>query len=223
MAGTLFENALRTVHAELPPLASANLTIEDQARTVLHLLTPSEVPSEVVENDATRCPNCDAPCASLASPYCSKACRDQASWVRQMRVALASGSILDSEKQVVFGERLWWLLGGGLPMRESRLTESGKRQVIKRCEGKCEYCGAPMALIENHGSGCNRPFNLRAMCEKCAKTKAFMDPEFAARVDVTELLGELSRRIFAVAALRPCDDAESWDWRAFLAQRKSNK
>src|SRR5262249_55877928 len=119
-----------------------------------------------------------------------------------------------------FGERLWWLLGGGLPLRESRILESGKRQVIKRCGGKCEFCGEPMTAIENVGSGCNRPLHLRAVCAACSKTKPFGDLEFIQRLEIVSTLDGLRERINTKVALRICDDAEFWDWRAFMAARK---
>lgn len=170
--------------------------------------------------DPNRCPNCDTPATGTASPYCSKPCRDQAAFVRQFRAAIASGTILEAEKQTVFGERLWWLLGGGLPMRESRIPESAKRQVIKRCASMCESCGAPMHTIENWGSGCNRPLHLRAVCERCSKTKAFGDQAFCQGPSVARVIDELSTRVFAPRPVRACDDHETWDWRAFIAQRR---
>lgn len=133
---------------------------------------------------------------------------------------MASGAILTAEKQTVFGERLWWLLGGGLPIRESRIPESAKRQVIKRSEGKCEFCGAPMATIENFGSGCNRPLHLRAVCTGCSKTKPYGDSNFIQSPSVTQMLHSLRNRVNSKTPLRPCDDPEAWDWRALVAQRR---
>ncbi len=133
---------------------------------------------------------------------------------------MASGAALTPEKQAVFGERLWWLLGGGLPMREGRIPESAKRQVLRRSGGDCELCGAPMSAVENHGSGCNRPLHLRAVCPACSKTKPFGDAEFCQRAPVARLLAELGARISAETPARACDDPDAWDWRAFLAQRR---
>ncbi|HLO97931.1 MAG TPA: hypothetical protein VK171_04990 [Fimbriimonas sp.] len=197
--------------------------IEDQARSVLRLLgDPHHAPvPEVTGVDSTRCPNCDGRVERLASPYCSEKCRDQAAFVRQFRAALASGSIMEAEKQIVFGERLWWLLGGGLPLRESQILESSRRQIIKLCMGLCDFCGAPMTKIENYGSGCNRPLHLRASCDDCSRTKSYTDAEFSRSAPVVRLLGDLSERVFAPNALRPCDDPISWDWRAYVAQRRS--
>jgi hypothetical protein len=205
---------LNQFHKSLPPLDEISLSVEDQGRGVLRLLifTPEDAPSTPA--DVHLCPNCDRPAPNPASPYCSETCRDQAALVRQFRAAIASETILTADKQTVFGERLWWLLGGRLPIRESRIPESAKRQVIKRCGGNCEICGAPMTTIENFGSGCNRPLHLRAVCADCSKTKSFGDPEFIRQPAVIQLLTELNQRIFAQAPVRPCDDPIKWDWRA---------
>jgi hypothetical protein len=147
-------------------------------------------------------------------------CKEQASFVRQLRAAFASGSILTAEKQNVFGERLWWLLGGGLPLRESRIPEAAKRQVTKRCNGMCETCGSPMIAVENVGSGCNRPLHLRAVCTACSKTKSYNDADFVKADSVAVLLRVLAERVSAASPVRPCDDADTWDWRNYLAERR---
>lgn len=204
----------------LPRFGDANLSLEDQCRSVLQLLLYPCEEADAFNGDFRCCPNCDGPAESLSSPYCSETCRGQAAFVRQLRGALATGLILEAEKQQVFGERLWWLLGGGLPLRESRIPESVKRQVTKRSEGKCEFCGAPMTRVENVGSGCNRPFNLRAVCSDCSKTKSYGDLEFSGSAPVVALLGDFSRRINSEKPLRPCDDPHDWNWRAFVTRRQ---
>ncbi|MFM9872409.1 MAG: hypothetical protein ACKVQS_02960 [Fimbriimonadaceae bacterium] len=214
--------AMIQLKALLPPACDDTISIEDQARSVLHLLCePTNPKAPKPKNDPNLCPNCDQPVSKPTSPYCSETCRNQAAFVRQLRAAIATQTILNPEKQTVFGERLWWLLGGGLPIRESRITESGKRQVIKRCGGKCEFCNAPMTTIENFGSGCNRPLHLRAVCAKCSRTKPFNDPNFSQSNPVLTLLNDLRQRVNAPTPLRPCDDPDKWDWRAFIVQRRS--
>jgi hypothetical protein len=206
----------------LPPSGHTGLSVEDQARRVLHLLTEAGWPTEaeLQLSNPHLCPNCDGSIDKPSSPYCSDACRDRTAFVRQFRAAVASGTILEAEKQIVFGERLWWLLGGGLPMRDSRIPESAKRQVIKRSQGKCEFCGDGMSTIENFGSGCNRPLHLRAVCAACSRTKPFGDLEFIQTPAVVEILNNLRQRVNASSPLRPCDDPVTWDWRAYVARRK---
>ncbi|RYG48418.1 hypothetical protein EON79_04515 [bacterium] len=212
--------------AVLPRFGDAQLTLEDQAGSTLGLLFPlgeGIALTDVSGDDFHRCPNCDLPVESLASPYCSETCKAQAAFVRQLRGALATGSILSPEKQTAFGERLWWLLGGGLPMREARIPESAKRQVIKRSGGACEFCREPMTAVENFGSGCNRPLHLRAVCVDCSRTKAYGDLEFSQSAPVVAMLRDLSQRINTVVPMRPCDDPDHWDWRSFVAQRRSRR
>ena len=197
--------------------------MEDQARGVLHLLldsTEKSVLSEVGPVNPHLCPNCDGPVERPSSPYCCETCRDRAAFVRQFRAAIATETILDAEKQTVFGERLWWLLGGGLPMRDSRIPESAKRQVIKRSGGKCEFCPNAMTAIENFGSGCNRPLHLRAVCANCSRTKPFGDSAFWQSPAAQAILTDLRQRIHAELPLKPCDDPVHWDWRAYVARRK---
>lgn len=203
----------------LPNPADQNLSIEDQARTALHLLvaTSDAFPVNVNPN---LCPNCDQRVPKPSSPYCSDSCKAQAAFIRQIRAAFESETILIPEKQTAFGERLWWLLGGGLPMRDSRIPESAKRQVIKRSGGLCEFCGAPQTHIQNFGNGCNRPLHLRAVCDTCSKAKPFSDHIFATNPLVVELLKQISERINASDPIRPCDDPENWNWRLFIAARK---
>jgi hypothetical protein len=212
------------LRAVLPDPSEATPDLEHQARSVLHLLLDrmeefAQAPAPL--DDAFLCPNCGAPAENLAGPYCSEACRDQAAFVRQFRAALDSGSILTPEKQLVFGERLWWLLGGGLPLRESRIPESAKRQVSRRSDGKCETCGAPMTSVENIGSGCNRPLHLRAVCAGCSRTKSYGDLGFGNRPQVVGLLINFGKRIGATNPMRLCDDPDTWDWRGFMARRRN--
>ena len=200
--------------------------MEDRARSVLNLLLDRIEDSQQTEQpleDPHLCPNCDAQAESLAGPYCSVTCRDQAAFVRQFRAALSSSSILTPEKQVVFGERLWWLLGGGLPLRESRIPTSANRQVAKRSGGKCETCGESMTTVENFGSGCNRPLHLRAVCPQCSKKKCYGDLEFSRSPQVVELLSNFAKRIDTAKPMRQCDDPDAWDWRAFMAKRRGRQ
>jgi hypothetical protein len=115
--------------ASLPSSDLAGLSVEDQARGVLHLLTDAggQAEAELQPANPRLCPNCDGPVDKPSSPYSSETCRDRAAFVRQFWAAVASGTIFEAEKQIVFGERLWWLMGGGLPMRGSSIPESVKR------------------------------------------------------------------------------------------------
>ena len=77
-----------------------------------------------------------------------------------------------------------------------------------------------MAVVENFGSGCNRPLHLRAVCGSCSRTKSFGDSDFVQKDSVTSLLGNFRRRIDAVEPVRTCDDPATWDWRAYMRGRR---
>ncbi len=173
-------------------------------------------------DDPRLCPNCDLPFDSRTSPYCCEECREQAAWVRQFRAAVENGVILSPEKQVAFGQKLWWILGGGLPLRETLIPDSAKRQVARRSRDLCEFCGSPMLKVENFGSGCNRPLHLRAVCQQCSKTKPFGDKEFIQSPNVIQILTDFGQRISSAKPERQCDDSATWDWRAFLAKRRQS-
>lgn len=143
--------------ASLPPSedAATGENLDHRARAVLRLLVDrmEPGPSEVISSDPATCPNCGVSVYSKSTPYCSDCCRERTAFVRQMRDGLAKETLLDPARQVMKGEVLWRLLGGGLPRRLALVPESSRRAVFKRSEGKCEVCGAPATTIDNTGSG----------------------------------------------------------------------
>lgn len=108
---------------------------------------------KVIPAQPTTCPNCGAEMGVERSPYCSDVCREEAAFVRQLRGSLAQGTVLEQERQVALGQKLWRILGGGLPLRQSLVLERTLNQVIKRYEGRCDVCGAPATTIDHTGSG----------------------------------------------------------------------
>ncbi|MHB8635772.1 MAG: hypothetical protein ACYC96_04790 [Fimbriimonadaceae bacterium] len=93
--------------------------------------------------------------------------------------------------------------------------------MLARDGGRCLLCGASATSVDHIATGCNRPINLRAVCDDCCRTRPFGDPTVLARPEVAQILDELAVRIAAPFALRCCDDATSWDWRAFLIRRQA--
>lgn len=93
-------------------------SIDDEARKVLLYALGLAEPREIIIEDPMLCPNCGAACDLPKSPYCSSWCREQASVIRQFRSNVASGTAFDPEKQAVYGQILWWLVGGGYPRPE---------------------------------------------------------------------------------------------------------
>ncbi|MGV3616750.1 MAG: HNH endonuclease [Fimbriimonas sp.] len=217
------EHRLARVIAALPATADLpNLEVKDQARAALSFVferMPVTVPLPEVPPDPATCPNCDRVATSTRSPYCGEACREEAGFVRQVRAGIAEGWLLDEEKQVALGQVLWHVLGGGRPFRQSIIPESSKKRALARSEGRCQGCGAPATTFDHSGSGCNRDINLRVVCATCSETFPFGDPRVLARA--AGQIDRLAARIGPASAVRCCDDAESWDWRAYVAERKA--
>lgn len=129
---------------------------ESRARATLSWIIAEALAAsdfKLVPTQPTTCPNCGVDMGAERSPYCSDACREEAAFVRQLRGSLAQGTVLDEERQVALGQKLWRILGGGLPLRQSLVLERTLNQVIKRYEGRCDACGAPATTIDHTGSG----------------------------------------------------------------------
>jgi hypothetical protein len=205
---------------ETLPRLSPELDIESQARAVLRLVFDHpQVERTPIPPDAKACPNCDRPASSTRTPYCGDACKEQAGFVRQTRAGLSLGWILELDKQVALGQNLWDILGGGRPLRREIAPKRSLDVAMKREGGVCQGCGAPATTIDHVGSGCNRPMNLRAVCDDCCLDRPFGDPRVTQSEGFETLLSDLSSRILSPTAIRCCDDPESWDWRAYMKGR----
>ncbi len=197
-------------------------TLEEQSRAVLGLvLVPGEEQLEVIEPDPGNCPNCGAPAQSVRSPYCGPRCREIAGFVRQMRAGLDDGEILDPDRQVALGQTLWYLLGGGRPLRIDLVPQKAVQLVSAKAGGNCALCGKPATTLDHIATACNRPINLRAVCADCTTFSTFGDCSFLARPAAQGLRAELTARIGLPLAQRACDDASTWDWREFLKKREA--
>jgi hypothetical protein len=192
------------------------------ARAILLLLERGTIELGELAPDATLCPACGTPCASIRSPYCGEDCRERSGFVRQLRQGLESGALADRERQSVLGQILWRLLGGGNPLRIAMVPERALAKVYARTGGLCELCRAPATAIDHIATACNRPINLRPVCAACATTRPLGDPDLLERADSQALLDELATRIHAVSPLRACDDAATWDWRTYVNARKAS-
>ena len=144
---------LEQLIAELPRFEESSEP-EAKIRSVLRLLL--ERPGTEVEPlpyDPHTCPNCGAEATSERSPYCNEHCRAEAAFVRQVRKAIAEGTIFDSERQKGIGQALWSLQGGGFPLRQTMVPKRVIEQVVAREGGVCSICGAPATQIDHTGSG----------------------------------------------------------------------
>lgn len=221
------EATLRRLRESLPHFSEAAKgdNADEQARATLCYLVDRivlvgdrrEAPMSV---DCSQCPNCGKVAPSERSPYCCPECREEASFVRQFRSHLVDESIFDLERQATLGQILWHQVGGGYPRRNALVSEKDRARVFAKTDGKCDECGAEATTFDHIGTACNRTINLRPMCSDCAVTKPFGDPRIVAGTEFDQTVGRLATRIVSAVALQPCDDAETWDWRAFLASRK---
>jgi hypothetical protein len=202
--------------ALLPPEDVAEMEL--QSRAVLRVLFVGPVGQLLqVAPVPSQCPNCEAVVLSTRTPYCCESCKEEASFVRQFRTGLKSGWLDDPEKQSALGQALWHLLGGGRPLRVHIIPERSKVQALKRTEGKCQTCGVPATTFDHIATGCNRPINLRPVCQSCQQTRPFGDRQIISQS--TKRIDDLAGRIWNTQPVRICDDAEGWDWRDYLRAR----
>jgi len=215
---------IERVAQSLPRLDSGE-SVEQQARATLSyvlepILAEKFRPAEPIPENPITCPNCGEPSDSTKTPYCGPTCRNVAAFVRQFRGALADGSIFDPERQEALGQVLWYLLGGGRPLRQHIIPERTRKDLFKKAGGRCAICGAEATTIDHIASGCNRPINLRAVCDSCCRTKPFGDASVVGRPEFTELLDEFVTRVGSPDPIRCCDDPKNWDWRQYIGKRK---
>lgn len=150
------QESLRTLRDILPSFEGvSSLEPAEAARSVLSwvisaALESGDSPEPLPENPET-CPNCNLAFASKRSPYCCERCKDEAAFVRQVRAGLLDPGFLEMlERQVALGQKLWRMLGGGLPLRVGLIPERTIQKLLTR---NCEVCGLPAKHIDNMGSG----------------------------------------------------------------------
>lgn len=142
----------RQLASKLPTFEAAE-TPEDRIRAPLTLLLDPRAPVAPLECGSGLCPNCGSPSPSPRSPYCREECRVVAAFVRQFRHAVATGTILEKDRQIALGQSLWNLLGGGYPYRQFLIPARTVAKVIERDGGRCQACGAPATEVDHTGSG----------------------------------------------------------------------
>lgn len=201
-------------------LPKSPVSLEDKARAVLGLLDRVR-PAAFIAFAADRCPNCGGEVSDSKRPYCSETCRDIAALVRQMRRALAEGTLRESERQISVGAVLWHQLGGGYPLRVAMIPPATVRKVIEKSAGRCEVCGGVATTVDHIRTACNRPINLRAVCATCSKVRAFGDGSVVDRPESQVRLQEIADRVGSSEPVLECDDPLAWDWREFLRRRKA--
>lgn len=150
---------LDNLRAALPPLSFLyeEGEMDVQTRAVLGLMLEraargfSQV-SPVAEDPAT-CPNCGVAVVSTRSPYCGDWCREVSGFIRQFRHGVMAGAVADLERQAALGQKLWRMLGGGLPRRLALIPKRAWERELDKRGGVCEECGAPAVTLDNMGGG----------------------------------------------------------------------
>jgi hypothetical protein len=202
-----------------------NLGIEDQARAMLTLvlIKPNTPPQNPVKTEnPTTCPNCGVPDNGTRTPYCSTECRDEAAFVRQLRHGLQLGTILDRERQIGMAQEFWHMLGGGYPLRVTLIPPNAIAKVIARDGGTCPECSEPATTVDHLKTACNRPINLRAVCETCTRDIPFGSKKVLGKSEIHQKIQRLAQRIHSPTPILACDNADTWDWRHYLKKRKAS-
>jgi hypothetical protein len=130
--------------------------MEFRARATLALVVERALaasPSEPIVSDSATCPNCGTTCHESRTPYCTSCCREESAFVRQFRDSLLKGTFEDEPRQVALGQKLWRILGGGMPLRVSLIPAKDLTRTLAKRANKCEVCGAPSVTVDNTGSG----------------------------------------------------------------------
>src|SRR5436309_2531607 len=85
------------------------------------------------------CCNCDQPINERIRPFlfCSVACKQEAKLVRYCRRAWKEDRFSDPAVGEVFQIRLAFIVSGGYPERERRISSSMRSMVFARDDGKC--------------------------------------------------------------------------------------
>lgn len=213
---------LRRLLGELPATGSSE-DADEQTRAVLvpvvRRAVELEQTSPSIPPDPTTCPNCGVPCDFKRTPYCGDSCREVAAFVRQFRTSLENGVIFERDRQVGMGQALWNAQGGGFPRRQRMVKPKEVAKAIEKGGGVCSVCGAPATEVDHWGSACNRTSNLVPVCSLHNRARGFGDPNFDLGEEVERFYDDVAMRLLAPIAIRCCDDAEAWDWRAYLNER----
>jgi hypothetical protein len=150
---------LDDLQAALPPLSVLDEEgeMDVQTRAVLGLMLERAscgfVEVVPVEEDPATCPNCGVLVVSTRSPYCGDWCREISAFIRQFRHGIEAGTLGDPERQAALGQKLWRMLGGGLPRRLAIIPKRAWERELEKRGRVCEECGAPAVTLDNMGGG----------------------------------------------------------------------
>jgi 5-methylcytosine-specific restriction endonuclease McrA len=167
---------------------------------------------EYTTSELEVCANCDGPIAiDNRGLFCSEACHQMASYVRYARrVARDPARRDDPDVAEALRIRLAFVLGGGYPAAERKLTDAARAAVVDRDSGRCQNCGGPGDQVDHIDGSSNDMSNLQLLCDRChrQKTTSNFTP---AGPEATLLAIELqATRVAPDQPARPCDDEVRW-------------
>lgn len=170
------------------------------------------------------CANCDATLTVeiRTTLFCGTGCRETAKAVRYARGVFRDGRLEDSDVMRAVDAKFSWALMGGYDIRERRVSQRVRAEVVARDRGRCVLCGAPGAEVDHKAGSSPDPSNLQFLCFKCHQSKTrVVAPPGAEYVFRSVRLPLWHDRVVPDEPVRQCDSAE-WvnEWRGLLAERK---
>jgi hypothetical protein len=169
------------------------------------------------------CPNCDRAPGEAESLFCGELCRQEASFVRYVRSAIATGRIANrGVLRLGLGTQLIMLANGGYATRARTVAPDVRVAVRKRESGRCRLCGDPGTAIDHIAGDDSRIANLQLLCTECNTNKMAAGVVVITRESHPESFAFIERQRKRLAArsaservLRICDDEQEWkaQWR----------
>ena len=143
--------------------------------------------------------------------FCDESCQQMARYVRYAR-NVRKDPKRRNDREVIEALRiqLAFVLGGGYPGRERRLSQAERQLIMERDGGRCQVCGEPGDQIDHVAGSSNDPSNLQVLCDPCHRTKTTANfvpagPEAIALADKLR-----TERVEPTKPSRPCDDEVNW-------------
>jgi 5-methylcytosine-specific restriction endonuclease McrA len=159
-----------------------------------------------------RCANCDENLfVDNQTLFCDESCQQMARYVRYARsVRKDPKRCIDPDVTEALRIQLAFVLGGGYPERERRLSQAERRLICERDGGHCQICGKPGDQIDHVAGSSNDPSNLQLLCDPCHRTKTMTNFAPAGPKAVAFAHKLRTDRVEPTNPSRPCDDEVSW-------------
>lgn len=171
----------------------------------------TELQGRLFEPDS--CADCFAelPSERRNQLFCSDQCRDRAKLARYWREVRQDGRIEREDVRDALMLRAAFMLSGGYPSSERRITNTTRAAVKERDGGRCVQCGAPGTEIDHVAGSSSDLSNLQLLCTGCHrdKTAASLVP---ATAESQAILKAFEReRVLPTVPVLFCDDNVNWE------------